>query len=208
MICGDETDRGHVAIDRLALAAVRFAEAVDTPSISKWNDEPGRSQADAVAGLHRSTCLSRRAAGEPGASSPRLTLTIAPRSFAPKRSSGRSTRPSRCITEWAIARRRRYLRVQRPDLRRQPPSVTGRIHKRSRPSDAVFRRAGTRAQRGGSRRPCTRPLYRRRETARSVAARRGTLPALGSGSRASVDDLPQPSRIAPSRKRLPVTSSA
>jgi hypothetical protein len=51
MICGDETDRGHVAIDRLALAAVRFAEAVDTPSISKWNDEPGRSQADAVAGF-------------------------------------------------------------------------------------------------------------------------------------------------------------
>jgi hypothetical protein len=27
------------------------AEAVDTPSISKWNDEPGRSQADAVAGF-------------------------------------------------------------------------------------------------------------------------------------------------------------
>lgn len=51
IICGGETNGGHGSIERLALAAVRFAEAVDTPSISKWNDAPGRSQANAVAGF-------------------------------------------------------------------------------------------------------------------------------------------------------------
>jgi hypothetical protein len=49
LICGDEANPGHVAIGRLARAAVLLAGAMDTSSLAKWNDEPGRTQADAVA---------------------------------------------------------------------------------------------------------------------------------------------------------------
>ena len=49
VICGDDTHLGRVAIDRLAGAAVLLSRALDAPSLSKWNDQPGRTQADAVA---------------------------------------------------------------------------------------------------------------------------------------------------------------
>ena len=49
LICGDETHQGRVPIDQLALAAVILAGALDARSLVKWNDEPGRVQADAVA---------------------------------------------------------------------------------------------------------------------------------------------------------------
>jgi len=49
IVCGDETRRGRVPIDQLACAAILLAHAVDTPSLSKWNDQPGRTQAQAVA---------------------------------------------------------------------------------------------------------------------------------------------------------------
>jgi hypothetical protein len=49
IICGDDTHQGRVPIDRLARAAVLLAGAVDAPSLSKWNDEPGRTQAEAIA---------------------------------------------------------------------------------------------------------------------------------------------------------------
>jgi hypothetical protein len=49
IICGDETHQGRVPISRLAHAAVLLAHALDTQSLSKWNDAPGRTQADAVA---------------------------------------------------------------------------------------------------------------------------------------------------------------
>jgi hypothetical protein len=49
IVCGDETRRGRVPIDLLASAAILLAHAVDTPSLSKWNDRPGRTQAEAVA---------------------------------------------------------------------------------------------------------------------------------------------------------------
>jgi hypothetical protein len=49
IICGDTTRQGRVPIDRLAEAAVLLADAVDTPSLSKWNDQPGRTQAEALA---------------------------------------------------------------------------------------------------------------------------------------------------------------
>ena len=49
IICGDETRKGRVPIDQLARAAVVLAGTLDTPSLSKWNDQPGRTQAEAVA---------------------------------------------------------------------------------------------------------------------------------------------------------------
>jgi hypothetical protein len=49
IICGDETHQGRVPIERLAHAVVLLASALDTPSLAKWNDAPGRAQADAVA---------------------------------------------------------------------------------------------------------------------------------------------------------------
>jgi hypothetical protein len=49
IICGDSTHQGRVPIDRLAEATVLLADAVDTPSLSKWNDKPGRTQAEALA---------------------------------------------------------------------------------------------------------------------------------------------------------------
>ena len=49
IVCGDETRRGRVPIDQLATAAILLAHAVDTPSLSKWNDQPGRTQAEALA---------------------------------------------------------------------------------------------------------------------------------------------------------------
>jgi hypothetical protein len=49
VICGDETHQGRVPIDRLATAAVLLADAIGTPSLVNWNDEPGRTQADALA---------------------------------------------------------------------------------------------------------------------------------------------------------------
>ena len=49
IICGDSTRQGRVPIDRLAEAAVLLAGAVDTASLSKWNDQPGRTQAEALA---------------------------------------------------------------------------------------------------------------------------------------------------------------
>jgi hypothetical protein len=49
IVCGDETRRGRVPIDQLATAAILLAHAVDTASLSKWNDQPGRTQAEAVA---------------------------------------------------------------------------------------------------------------------------------------------------------------
>ena len=52
IICGDETRKGRVPIDRLARAAVVLAGALDTPSLTKWNDQPGRTQAEAVAAFN------------------------------------------------------------------------------------------------------------------------------------------------------------
>jgi hypothetical protein len=49
IVCGDETRRGRVPIDQLATAAILLAHSVDTPSLSKWNDQPGRTQAEALA---------------------------------------------------------------------------------------------------------------------------------------------------------------
>jgi hypothetical protein len=49
IICGDETHQGRVPISQLAQAAVLLAHAVETESLTKWNDAPGRTQADAVA---------------------------------------------------------------------------------------------------------------------------------------------------------------
>jgi hypothetical protein len=49
VICGDETHQGRVAINRLAEATVLLAGTLDTASLVNWNDEPGRTQADAVA---------------------------------------------------------------------------------------------------------------------------------------------------------------
>jgi hypothetical protein len=49
IICGDEMRKGRVPIDQLASAAVMLAGALDTPSLTKWNDQPGRTQAQAVA---------------------------------------------------------------------------------------------------------------------------------------------------------------
>ena len=49
IICGDSTRQGRVPIDRLAEASVILAGAVDATSLSTWNDQPGRTQAEAVA---------------------------------------------------------------------------------------------------------------------------------------------------------------
>jgi hypothetical protein len=38
-----------VPIDRLAEASVMLVGAVDATSLSTWNDQPGRTQAEAVA---------------------------------------------------------------------------------------------------------------------------------------------------------------
>jgi hypothetical protein len=45
----DSTRQGRVPIDRLAGASVMLAGAVDATSLSDWNDQPGRTQAEAVA---------------------------------------------------------------------------------------------------------------------------------------------------------------
>jgi hypothetical protein len=52
MICGDASRPGQVPIDQLASAAVLLAGAVETSSLSKWNDEPGRTQAEAIAAFN------------------------------------------------------------------------------------------------------------------------------------------------------------
>lgn len=49
LICGEESRHGQVSIERLATAAVILAGAATTASLVKWNDAPGRTQADAVA---------------------------------------------------------------------------------------------------------------------------------------------------------------
>jgi hypothetical protein len=49
LICGETSRRGRVSIERLAKAAVLLAGAAPATSLVKWNDEPGRTQADAVA---------------------------------------------------------------------------------------------------------------------------------------------------------------
>jgi hypothetical protein len=49
VICGDDSHEGQVPIDRLAAAAVHLSRAIEAQSLSRWNDEPGRTQADAVA---------------------------------------------------------------------------------------------------------------------------------------------------------------
>lgn len=49
IICGDDTHAGQVPIERLAVAAVLLAGALETASLTQWNDEPGRTQADAIA---------------------------------------------------------------------------------------------------------------------------------------------------------------
>jgi hypothetical protein len=49
IICGDSTHQGRVPIDRLAEATVLLAGSVDGTSLSTWNDQPGRTQAEALA---------------------------------------------------------------------------------------------------------------------------------------------------------------
>jgi hypothetical protein len=49
VICGDDAHEGRVPIDRLAAAAVLLSQVLETQSLSRWNDEPGRTQADALA---------------------------------------------------------------------------------------------------------------------------------------------------------------
>ena len=51
VICGDDNHQGQVPIDRLAAAAVLLSQVLERQSLSQWNDEPGRTQADAVAAL-------------------------------------------------------------------------------------------------------------------------------------------------------------
>jgi hypothetical protein len=49
LVCGDEARQGRVPIDRIATAVVLLASTLGTASLVGWNEEPGRTQADAVA---------------------------------------------------------------------------------------------------------------------------------------------------------------
>jgi hypothetical protein len=51
VICGDETHQGRVPIGLLADAVMALAGSLGTASLNDWNDEPGRTQADALAGF-------------------------------------------------------------------------------------------------------------------------------------------------------------
>jgi hypothetical protein len=51
IVCGDETRQGRVPIGQLAEAVMLFAASLDTASLNNWNDAPGRTQADALAGF-------------------------------------------------------------------------------------------------------------------------------------------------------------
>jgi hypothetical protein len=51
IVCGDETRQGRVPIGLLAEAVMLLAASLDTASLNNWNDEPGRTQADALAGF-------------------------------------------------------------------------------------------------------------------------------------------------------------
>jgi hypothetical protein len=49
IVCGDETHQGRVPIARLAEAVMQVGSVLETASLNKWNDEPLRTQADALA---------------------------------------------------------------------------------------------------------------------------------------------------------------
>jgi hypothetical protein len=49
IVCGDQTRQGRVAIGKIAEAVFALADALGTASLDRWNDRPGRVQADAVA---------------------------------------------------------------------------------------------------------------------------------------------------------------
>ena len=51
IVCGDSTRQGRVPMSLLAEAVVVLAAALHTASLNDWNDVPGRTQADALAGL-------------------------------------------------------------------------------------------------------------------------------------------------------------
>jgi hypothetical protein len=51
IVCGDETHQGRVPIGRIAEAVMRMGSILDTSSLNRWNDEPLRTQADALAAL-------------------------------------------------------------------------------------------------------------------------------------------------------------
>jgi hypothetical protein len=51
IVCGDPTRQGRVPMSMLADAVVLLAATVHTASLNDWNDAPGRTQANALAGF-------------------------------------------------------------------------------------------------------------------------------------------------------------
>jgi hypothetical protein len=55
IICGDESHQGRTGIGQLAETVMEVADAIGTASLNRWNDEPGRTQEDALAAFDAAT---------------------------------------------------------------------------------------------------------------------------------------------------------
>jgi hypothetical protein len=51
IVCGDETHQGRVPVGRIAEAVMQVGSALEVSSLNKWNDEPLRTRADALAAI-------------------------------------------------------------------------------------------------------------------------------------------------------------
>jgi hypothetical protein len=60
IICGDESHQGRAPVGQLAETVMEVAAVIGTASLNHWNDDPGRTQDDALAAFDAATASAAR----------------------------------------------------------------------------------------------------------------------------------------------------